>query len=103
MILIPESGYDVVKSQGHLGNAGLINEARGLRRLMMRHPPSNNQRTLALFLAEGHYDALIRRLHGVYRERWEAMGRALVAYLPGCSRTPHLRWNQLLVEGTRQA
>ena len=23
MILIPESGYDVVKSQGHLGNAGL--------------------------------------------------------------------------------
>ena len=22
MILIPESGYDVVKSQGHLGNAG---------------------------------------------------------------------------------
>ena len=25
MILIPESGYDVVKSQGHLGNAGLNN------------------------------------------------------------------------------
>ena len=24
MILIPESGYDVVKSQGHLGNAGEI-------------------------------------------------------------------------------
>ena len=24
MILIPESGYDVVKSQGHLGNAGYM-------------------------------------------------------------------------------
>ena len=27
MILIPESGYDVVKSQGHLGNAGLYYSA----------------------------------------------------------------------------
>lgn len=71
-----------------VGPSDLINEARDLRRLMMRHPPSNNQRTLALFLAEGHYDALIRRLHRVYRERWEAMGGALEAHLPGCSRTP---------------
>src|SRR3546814_10184443 len=55
---------------------------------MMRHPPANNQRTVALFFANGHYDALVRRLHQSYYERWQAMERALHAYLPKTFETP---------------
>ncbi len=40
----------------------LIAEARALRHLMLRHPPGHAQRTLAYFMALGHYDAQIRRL-----------------------------------------
>ena len=54
----------------------LIQEARALRRLMMRHPPANNQRITAFFLSLGYYDVHLRRLHRVYRQRWEAMGAA---------------------------
>ena len=71
-----------------VGPAELIHEAQRLRRLMMRHPPSNNQRTLALFLAGGHYDTLIHRLHGVYRARWEAMAAALSHHLPNWANIP---------------
>src|SRR4029077_9255387 len=44
-----------------VGPRELIAEARALRRLTLRHPPANNQRTAALFLARGHYDSLLRR------------------------------------------
>jgi len=40
----------------------LIAEARALRHLILRHPPGHAQRTLAYFMALGHYDAQIRRL-----------------------------------------
>jgi len=60
----------------------LIEEARAMRRLMVRHPPSINQRTVALFLSLGHYDTLVRRMHRVLRERWEIMGEALHRHLP---------------------
>jgi GntR family transcriptional regulator / MocR family aminotransferase len=66
----------------------LIEEARALRRLMVRHAPNNNQRTAALFLSLGHHDTLIRRLHRAYRARWEIMGTALEAHLPASSRIP---------------
>ena len=66
----------------------LIREARALRRLMLRHPPNNNQRTAALFLALGHHDTLIHRLHRVYAARWAEMGRALETHLPRSSRAP---------------
>lgn len=54
----------------------LISEARALRRLMMRHPPANNQRITAFFLSLGYYDVHLRRLHRVYQQRWEAMYEA---------------------------
>ncbi len=54
----------------------LIQEARALRRLMLRHPPANNQRITAFFLSLGYYDVHLRRLHRVYRQRWEAMNEA---------------------------
>ena len=62
--------------------ADFIREARLLRRLVLRHPPANNQRTLALFIAGGYYDALVQRLQRSYRERWEAMTAALEAHMP---------------------
>ena len=70
-----------------VGPASLIREARALRRLIMRHPPANNQRTLAVFLSEGHHDSLARRLNLAYRDRWEVMGEALDRYMPMCSKT----------------
>ena len=65
-----------------VGPAELIREARALRRLMIRHPAANNQRTIAMFLADGHHDALLRRLCNVYRERLAAAVTALVKHLP---------------------
>ena len=66
----------------------LVAELRALRRLMLRHPPGNNQRAAALFMANGHFDVLVRRIHRVYRERWEVMAKALSTHLPGWSRSP---------------
>ena len=64
------------------GPAALIRELRALRRLMIRHAAANNQRTVALFLADGYYDALMRRLCNVYRERLSAAVTALARHLP---------------------
>ncbi|MEM7169459.1 MAG: PLP-dependent aminotransferase family protein [Pseudomonadota bacterium] len=64
----------------------LIREARFLRRLIMRHPPANNQRTLAYFIAGGYYDALVHRLQRGYRQRWEKLGDALEKHLPQTTR-----------------
>ncbi|MDZ7747662.1 MAG: PLP-dependent aminotransferase family protein [Halofilum sp. (in: g-proteobacteria)] len=45
-----------------VGPPELIREARALRRLMLRHPPANNQHAVALFLSLGHHDALVQRM-----------------------------------------
>lgn len=82
-----------------VGPAPLIAEARQLRRLMYRHPPSNNQRTLALFLAGGHYDSLLARLHRIYRRRWQVLGAALARHLPRAARTPAFGGSSFWVEG----
>jgi len=58
-----------------------IREARELRRLSIRHPPLNNQRAAAFFLALGHYDALMMRLGQVFDERRTALRDALNHYL----------------------
>ncbi|MCL4160535.1 UNVERIFIED_CONTAM: hypothetical protein GTU68_063455 [Idotea baltica] len=55
----------------------VIREARGLRSLMLRHPPGHTQRTAAYFLALGHHDALIRRLRSAFSDRRVAMQTAL--------------------------
>lgn len=65
-----------------VGPPALIREARALRRLMVRHPPANNQRIIALFLSLGHYDSLIHRLTQSYHARWLALGEALTAHFP---------------------
>jgi len=59
----------------------VIEAARELRRLTVRHPPLNNQRTAAYFLSLGHYDTFLMHLHETFRERWIALRRALNYYL----------------------
>ena len=54
-------------------------EARRLRALMLRDPPGQMQRTVAHFLALGHYDALVRRMRQAFAERREVATRALEA------------------------
>ena len=71
-----------------VADRALIAEMRALRRLMLRHPPGNNQRAAALFLANGHFDVLVRRIHRVYRERWEVMNSAIRQHLPGWGEQP---------------
>ena len=77
----------------------LIREARALRRLMLRHPPANNERAVALFLARGHHDSLVRRLRHAYKERWQAMGDALARHLPESSRLPTFGGTAFWVRG----
>ncbi|MEE9313150.1 MAG: PLP-dependent aminotransferase family protein [Rhizobiaceae bacterium] len=60
----------------------LIEELRALRRLMVRHPPTNNQRSSAFFLSLGYYDVFVRKLHRAYRERWNAMGQGIEEHFP---------------------
>ena len=60
-----------------VGPKSFIAEARALRRLMYRHPPSNTQRTVGHFLALGHHDAAALRLSQAYQKRWELMNNAL--------------------------
>ena len=82
-----------------VGPKELIEEARALRRLMVRHAPNNNQRTAALFLSLGHHDMLIRRLHRAYRARWEIMGEALHRHLPDCATIPSFGGTSFWVKG----
>lgn len=67
-----------------VADAELIDELRALRRLMYRHPPLNNQRMLADFLAQGHYDAHLRRFREEHARRRELLCRALESELGQC-------------------
>jgi GntR family transcriptional regulator/MocR family aminotransferase len=60
----------------------LARELRALRRLMLRHPPSNNQRAAALFLGLGHYKSHLRRVTQALGERARLVERALQRHLP---------------------
>ncbi len=65
-----------------VASAGLISELRALRRFMLRHPPANNQRAVALFLSLGHHEALVRRLSAAFAERRERLTAALARHMP---------------------
>jgi len=62
--------------------AEVTRELRALRRLMLRHPPSNNQRAAALFLGLGHYKAHVRRLGTSLRQRASVLESAIKSHLP---------------------
>ena len=66
----------------------LVQELRALRRLMIRHPTTFVQRTLAMFVSLGHYEAQLRRLAQAQKERHAALTAAMAEYLPECRITP---------------
>jgi GntR family transcriptional regulator/MocR family aminotransferase len=65
-----------------VADPSLLHELRSLRRLMLRHPPANNQRAVALFLSLGHHDSLVRRLTQAFAQRRQTLIKALEAHLP---------------------
>jgi GntR family transcriptional regulator/MocR family aminotransferase len=65
-----------------VASADLVAELRALRRFMMRHPPANNQRAVALFLSLGHHEALVRRMSNAYEERRRRLVQATTTFLP---------------------
>ncbi len=71
-----------------VANKELIAEARSLRRLMLRHPPANNQRSIGLFIARGHYDSLANSIVKAYQERHQIMADALHKHMPGLAEQP---------------
>lgn len=85
-----------------VGPVDLIREVRALRRLMIRHPPANNQRTIALFLARGHLDSLLLRQGEIYRDRWHAMGEALAEYMPETYQLPTFGGSAFWIEGDKR-
>ncbi len=66
----------------------LIREARRLRQLVIGRPSLVNQRTAALFLSLGHYDAFMSRLHHEMHQRWLALRDALNHYRPNFTTLP---------------
>jgi GntR family transcriptional regulator / MocR family aminotransferase len=65
-----------------VASARLIQELRAMRRLMMRHPPTNNEHTAALFIAHGFQAAYVRKLNLAYRARAQVLVKALGQHLP---------------------
>ncbi len=63
--------------------APVISEMRVLRRIMLRHPPSNNQRAMAMFIGLGHYRGHLRRLAAALAERAALVDACLPRLLPG--------------------
>ena len=87
-----------------VASAELIAELRALRRFMLRHPPANNQRAVALFLSLGHHDALVRRLVGGVRRAPQArLRRRSRTYLPDWRATDPAGGSSLWLEGPRGA
>jgi len=64
-----------------VADAHFIKQARKLLQLQVLHTPLNNQRTAALFIKMGHYDAFLSQLHHEFEKRWVALRRAVNYYL----------------------
>ena len=71
-----------------VGPAELIRELRALRRLLMRHPPTNNAHAAARFIAQGYHEAFIRRLNATFRARRKVLLDALAEFLPDFAVSP---------------
>jgi len=59
----------------------IIERARTIRGVMMRHPPTIIQETVALFFRLGYYDAHLRNLQRRYKKRWQVMNHAISTHL----------------------
>ena len=65
-----------------------VREARALRHHILRHPPVNNQRSVALFLQRGYFDRFVAKITGIYQERCAVMHEALESHFPDASTKP---------------
>ena len=63
----------------------IIREARAIRTMLLRHPPTILQETTALFLGLGYYDRHLRTLVRRHGERWRRMKAAIDKRLGGFS------------------
>ena len=66
----------------------IIQSAKTVRSLTVRHPPSIVQETTAMFLAHGYHDAHIKNLREIYSQRWYIMKEGLKQHLPMFSPGP---------------
>jgi GntR family transcriptional regulator/MocR family aminotransferase len=82
-----------------VGPKELIREARALRRLIVRHPAANNQRSVALFIERGYHESLIMNITRNYQTRWRAMDAALRKYLPQSHTQPSFGGSCYWVKG----
>ena len=74
-------GYLVADSE-------FIREARALRHHILRHPPVNNQRSVALFLHRGYFDRFVAKITEIYEQRCGVMHESLEHHFPGASTRP---------------
>ena len=82
-----------------VADPAVLDELRGLRRMMLRHPPGNNQRAAALFLSLGHHDALVRRMTRAFSQRRQTLIDALEVHLPMFTMTPSHSGTAMWLEG----
>lgn len=60
----------------------IIETAKTIRSLTVRHPPSIVQETAALFLAHGYHDTHLKKLREIYSQRWHIMREGIQELLP---------------------
>lgn len=60
-----------------VANRDIIREARAIRMMLLRHPPTILQETTALFLSLGYYDKHLRNFVRHHGERWRQMKSAI--------------------------
>lgn len=65
----------------------LIRELRAFRRLMYRHPSAHDQRAMAIFIGEGHFEAHIRRVRDQLGRKWTLLQAEVERLLPDCEVT----------------
>jgi len=82
-----------------VGPKTFIKEARALRRLIMRHPPANNQRAAAYFLSRGHHESLLRALVNSNKQKRSILLEALKTHLPNWRITPNLGGSSFWIAG----
>ena len=84
-----------------VADADLVRRLRQLRRLVLRHPPANNQRAVAIFLSLGHHDALVRRVVRSIRQKRDALREAMAAMMPRLDAGPGVASASVWYRGPR--
>ncbi len=84
-----------------VGPKPFIDQARALRRLMLRHPPANNQFIISHFLKRGYHDSLVRRITSTLHHRSKLMQSLLNEHLPGSISSPTFGGSSYWVKGPK--